>query len=84
MRTCVSERRRFENFIGEREFESIKPDAQMGKSILRAMPMNIAGGSGGPLWIAAIVPHDQSKKRPWYRRALTHQCSSCPEAVVFN
>jgi kynurenine formamidase len=63
MRTHVSGRRRFENFIGGREFENIKADAQMGKWILRAMPMKIAGGSGGPLRIAVIVPRDQPKKR---------------------
>ena len=64
MRTYVSGRRRFENSIGGREVENIKADTQIGKWILRAIPMEIAGGSGGPLQIAAIVPHDQSKKRP--------------------
>jgi kynurenine formamidase len=32
--------------------------------VIVALPMKIAGGSGGPLRIAAIVPHDESKKRP--------------------
>jgi kynurenine formamidase len=32
--------------------------------VIIALPMKIAGGSGGPLRIAAIVPHDESKKRP--------------------
>ena len=35
----------FEYFIGGREFENIKPEAQMGKPILRAMPM----------WLALVV-----------------------------
>ena len=35
----------WENFVGSREYEKIKWDTQMGKPILRAMPM----------WIAALV-----------------------------
>ena len=32
--------------------------------VIIALPMKIAGGSGGPLRIAAIVPHDQTRQMP--------------------
>ncbi len=32
--------------------------------VIIALPMKIAGGSGGPVRIAAIVPHDQSREMP--------------------
>jgi len=72
MRTFVSGRRRFENVIGEREFEDIKVDTQIGKWILRAMPMKIAFGSGGLLRIAVVVPHDQSREMPWPTSSSAH------------